>query len=75
MVDKLVNSIDFVDDGSEEILVGFWPVLKRVIIVMLPLWIILIGYSAGLNIFLTAILAGSSISSVVIFEKIKVRNR
>ena len=67
--------IDDIDDGSEELLIGFWPIIKRIILLFLPIWIILIGVSAGLNMFITAILAGLSVSVVIIFEKIKIRRR
>ena len=67
--------IDDIDDGTEELLVGFWPIIKRIILLFLPIWVILIGVSAGLNMFITAILAGLSVSVVIIFEKIKIRNR
>ena len=63
--------IDVIDDGSEDFFVGFWPIIKRIVLVFLPLWVFLIGYSMGLNIFISSILAGSSVSSVYIFEKIK----
>ena len=67
--------IDDIDDGTEELLVGFWPIIKRIILLFLPIWVILIGVSAGLNMFITAILAGLSVSVVIIFEKIKIRKR
>ena len=67
--------IDDIDDGSEELLIGFWPIIKRIILLFLPIWIILIGVSAGLNMFITAVLAGLSVSVVIIFEKFKIRSR
>ena len=67
--------IDDIDDGTEELLVGFWPIIKRIILLFLPIWIILIGVSAGLNMFVTAVLSGLSVSVVIIFEKIKIRKR
>ena len=60
------------EDGSEELFYGFWPFMKRVLLLFLPLWVFLIGWSAGLNIIVTAILAGSSVSIVAIYEKMKV---
>tara|TARA_X000001036_G_C20665608_1_gene800599 strand:+ start:1656 stop:1895 length:240 start_codon:yes stop_codon:yes gene_type:complete len=75
MVSEILDIyVDEVDDGSEELLIGFWPIIKRVILLFFPLWIILIGFAAGLNMFITSILAGISVSVVVVFEKIKVRN-
>ncbi|MGY8746118.1 MAG: hypothetical protein ACKVG2_06145 [Candidatus Poseidoniales archaeon] len=60
------------EDGSEELFNGFWPFMKRFLLLVLPLWVFLIGWSAGLNIIVTAILAGSSVSIVAIYEKMKV---
>ena len=61
------------EDGSEELFNGFWPFMKRVLLLFLPLWVFLIGWSAGLNIIVTAILAGLSVSLVAIFENLKLR--
>jgi len=38
-------------------------------------WVFLIGYAAGLNIIIAAIIAGLSVSSVAVFEKIKLKQR
>ncbi len=65
--------IDVIDDGSEDFFIGFWPIIKRIVLVFLPLWVFLIGYAMGLNIFISSILAGSSVSSVYIFEKMKAK--
>jgi len=61
------------EGGSEELFNGFWPFMKRFLLLFLPLWVFLIGYSAGLNIIIAAILAGLSVSSVAIFENLKLR--
>ena len=61
------------ENGSDELFNGFWPFMKRFLLLFLPLWVFLIGWSAGLNIIITAILAGSSVSIVAIYEKIKIR--
>ena len=75
MVSEILDIyVDEVDDGSEELLIGFWPIIKRVILLFFPIWIILIGFAAGLNMFITAVLAGVSVSVVVVFEIFKVRN-
>jgi len=62
-----------IDDGSEELFGGFWPFIRRFLITFLPIWVFLIGYAAGLNIIIAAILAGASISLVAIFEKLKLK--
>lgn len=61
------------DDGSEDLFGGFWPFMKRFLFTFLPIWVFLIGYTAGLNIIVAAILAGASISVVAIFEKLKLK--
>ena len=57
------------DDGSAEMLNGFWPFLKRGLFVFLPLWVFLICMSAGVHIIISAIIGGISVSFVSIFEK------
>jgi hypothetical protein len=61
------------DDGSDELLGGLWPFMKRALLLFIPLWIYLICWSAGLNLFLSAIIAGISISFIQVFEKIKLK--
>ena len=62
-----------IDDGSENLFEGFWPFMKRFRIMFLPLWVFLIGYSAGLHIIISAILSGLSVSTVAIFEKYQLK--
>ncbi len=59
------------DDGSAELFGGFWPFIKRFVLFFLPLWVFLIGMSAGIHIIISAIIAGLSVSLVAIFEKKK----
>ena len=61
------------ENGSEELFYGFWPLMKRFLLLLLPLWIFLIGYSAGLNIIIASILAGVSVSIVAIFENLNLK--
>ena len=61
------------ENGSEELFYGFWPFMKRFLLLLLPLWVFLIGYSAGLNIIIASILAGVSVSIVAIFENLKLK--
>ena len=70
MSDKQEKTIDIIDDGTEDLFYGFWPLMRRIVVLFLPVWVILFGFSLNLNIFITAILAGSSISLVLVFEKI-----
>ena len=61
------------DDGAADLFGGFWPFMRRFLFMFLPLWVFLIGYTAGLHVILASILAGSSISVVAIFEKYKLK--
>jgi hypothetical protein len=61
------------ENGSEELFYGFWSLMKRFLLLLLPLWVFLIGYSAGLNIIIASILAGVSVSIVAIFENLKLK--
>ena len=60
-----------VGNASDELFSGFWPIMRRFLFAFLPLWIFLIAYSAGINVIICAILAGSSVSLVAIYEKRK----
>lgn len=61
------------ENGSEELFYGFWPFMKRFLLLLLPLWVFLIGYSLGLHIIVASILAGVSVSIVAIFENLKLK--
>tara|TARA_B100001115_G_scaffold154059_1_gene124806 strand:- start:68 stop:304 length:237 start_codon:yes stop_codon:yes gene_type:complete len=63
------------DDGSDELFAGFWPFMRRFLLAFLPVWVFLLGYAAGLNLIIAAIIAGMSVSSVAVFEKIKLKQR
>ena len=56
-------------DGSEFLLEGFWPLIRYFLFMFLPIWVFLIGFSAGLNLLISSVIAGLSISFVVIYEK------
>ena len=57
------------DDGSAELFGGFWPFMKRFLLLFLPLWVFLITWAAGINIIIASTLAGLSISIVPIYER------
>ena len=63
-----------IDDGSEDLFGGFWPFMQRFLLLFLPLWVYLLCWSAGLNVLVSAILAGFSVSAVAIFEKIRIKS-
>jgi len=60
-----------VTDPSDELFSGFWPIIRRFLFAFLPLWVFLICYAANMNVIVSAILAGSSVSLVAIYEKRK----
>ena len=61
-----------VGNSSDELFSGFWPVMRRFLFAFLPLWVFLIAYSANINVIISAILAGASVSLVAIYEKKKI---
>jgi hypothetical protein len=61
------------DDGSDELFEGIWPFMKRALLLLLPLWVYLICWSAGLNLFISAISAGLSIPLIQVYEKLKLK--
>ena len=61
-----------VGKASDEWFSGFWPVMRRFLFAFLPLWVFLIAYSANINVIISAILAGASVSLVAIYEKKKI---
>lgn len=61
------------DDGSVDLFGGIWPFIRRFLIVFLPLWLFLILHNLGVNVIISAIIAGASASTVVVFEKFKLR--
>ncbi len=61
------------DDGTADLYSGFWPFIKRFLLLFLPLWVLLIALSAGIHVIISAILAGLSVSLVAVFEKKKMQ--
>lgn len=61
-----------VGNASDELFSGFWPIMRRFLFTFLPLWVFLIAYSANINVIISAILAGASVSLVAIYEKKKI---
>jgi hypothetical protein len=62
-----------VTDPSDELFSGFWPIMRRFLFAFLPLWVFLIGYAAGINVIIAAIIAGASVSLIAIYEKKKIQ--
>nr|MBC8518190.1 hypothetical protein [Euryarchaeota archaeon] len=61
------------DDGSDELLGGLWPFMKRILILFMPFWVFLICWTLGINLFISAIVAGASLSIIQVFEKMKLK--
>ena len=61
------------DDGTADLYGGFWPFIKRFLLLFLPLWVLLIALSAGVHVIISAILSGLSVSLVAVFEKKKMQ--
>ena len=68
------------DDGSDELLGGLWPFMKRALFLFLPIWVGLIVWSAGYDyirrdvlLFMSTIAAGLSLPLILMFEKIKLK--
>ena len=62
-----------VTDPSDELFSGFWPIMRRFLFAFLPLWVFLIGYAAGINVIIAAVIAGASVSLIAIYEKKKIQ--
>ena len=71
MVSPDVSTFGTIDDGSEDLFNGFWPFLKRTLLLFLPLWTWLLCWSAGFNNIISATFAGLSLSVIVGFERYK----
>ncbi len=63
------------DDGSDELINGLWPFMKRALFLFLPFWVYLICWSAGLPLLISAIISGFSFSSIIYFEKRKLKQK
>ncbi len=71
MVSPDASTFRTIDDGSEDLFNGFWPFLKRTLLLFLPLWTWLLCWSAGFNNIISATFAGLSLSVIVGFERYK----
>ena len=71
-VDPLTaTTIRAIDDGSEELFGGFWPFIRRTLMLFLPLWVWLLLWSAGVPNILSALVSGLSLSIIVAIERYK----
>ena len=71
-VDPLTaTTIRAIDDGSEELFGGFWPFIRRTLMLFLPLWVWLLLWSAGVPNIISALASGLSLSIIVAIERYK----
>jgi hypothetical protein len=61
------------DDPSDDLLGGFWPFIKRALMLLVPLWVFMLLWAAEVPTLAASILAGSSIALVIVYEKYKLR--
>ena len=68
-----VTTIRALDEGSEELFGGFWPFIRRTLMLFLPLWVWLLMWAADMPNILSALVAGLSLSIIVAIECYKLR--
>ncbi|MEC7113200.1 MAG: hypothetical protein VXW72_06640 [Candidatus Thermoplasmatota archaeon] len=68
-----VTTIRALDEGSEELFGGFWPFIRRTLMLFLPLWVWLLMWSAGMPNIVSALFSGLSLSIIVAIERYKLR--
>ena len=68
-----VTTIRSLDEGSEELFGGFWPFIRRTLMLFLPLWVWLLMWAADMPNILSALVAGLSLSIIVAIERYKLR--
>ena len=68
-----VATIRAIDEGSEELFGGFWPFIRRTLMLFLPLWVFLLLWAAGMPNIISALVSGLSLSIIVGIERYKLR--
>lgn len=68
-----VTTIRALDEGSEDLFGGFWPFIRRTLMLFLPLWVWLLMWAADMPSILSALVAGLSLSIIVAIERYKLR--
>ena len=63
------------EDPSDDLLQGLWPIAKRLIMVLLPMWVFLLLYVAKVPVIFASIIAGLSLAPVVMYEKLALKKR
>ena len=68
-----VTTIRALDEGSEELFGGFWPFIRRTLMLFLPLWVWLLMWAAGMPNIVSALFSGLSLSIIVAIERYNLR--
>ena len=68
-----VTTIRALDEGSEDLFGGFWPFIRRTLMLFLPLWVWLLMWAADMPSILSALVSGLSLSIIVAIERYKLR--
>ena len=68
-----VTTIRALDEGSEELFGGFWPFIRRTLMLFLPLWVWLLMWAADMPNIVSALFSGLSLSIIVAIERYKLR--
>ena len=63
------------ENPSDEMFGGFWPFLKRFIMMLLPVWVFLLFFAAKAPIWVSSIMAGLSLAPVMMYEKLSLKKR
>ena len=61
------------DSSSDELVFGLWPFLKRILFLLIPFWVFLICWSANMSYFVSSVIAGTSVATIIFYEKYKIR--
>ena len=67
------TTIRALDEGSEELFGGFWPFIRRTLMLFLPLWVWLLMWAAGMPNIVSALFSGLSLSIIVAIERYNLR--
>ena len=67
------TTIRALDEGSEELFGGFWPFIRRTLMLFLPLWVWLLLWAAGMPNIVSALFSGLSLSIIVAIERYNLR--
>ena len=73
MQDSALDLINTDSHEADELYGGLWPFMKHLLMLFLPIWVFLLIWSAGMNTIFAGCAAGLSITGVIVFEKMKLK--